>query len=166
MTFDGRLAIEEYGDDVSWVLLRPLTYTGESQSWAIPAGYVTDFASVPRAFEWKVRRFGRYTRAAIVHDYLITDELTKDEPAITSRDVDGVFRRIMREEGVPFATRWFMWLGVRLGAAFSTGARRHGLGLWRDLPAMVGIFLVALPLNIWGVAGVLISRALSWPVSR
>src|SRR5262245_60709692 len=36
----------------------------------VPAGFVTDFASIPRAFWSLLRPDGRYTHPAIVHDYL------------------------------------------------------------------------------------------------
>ena len=36
----------------------------------VPAGFATDFASVPRAFWRLLPPFGEYMLAAVVHDYL------------------------------------------------------------------------------------------------
>jgi hypothetical protein len=60
-------------------------------------------------------------------------------------DVDGIFRRIMKEEGVPPVKRWIMWVGVRWGAA-TNPRRRHGW--WRTAPATIGITILALPLAV------------------
>ena len=52
-------------------LLRPLPYRSRLLRFLeVPAGYRTDFASVPRFF-WRIfPPMGRYARAAVVHDYL------------------------------------------------------------------------------------------------
>jgi len=44
------------------------------QSLFIPAGYITDFASVPRIFWAVVMPVGRHNLAVLVHDYLIDQE--------------------------------------------------------------------------------------------
>ena len=54
----------------------------------------TDFASVPRFFVWFIPRYGRYTKAAIIHDHLWRDQVGKG--AICFRDADGLFRQAMR----------------------------------------------------------------------
>jgi hypothetical protein len=145
----------------TWLLVEPLVYHGETESWSIPAGYTTDMASSPELVEWHIRRYGAYLNACLVHDYLITDELTKEPPSITSRDVDGVFRRIMKEEGVPFLMRWTIWAGVRAAAPFNPN-RRYGLGLRKDLPKMLLVAIPAIRL-LPGIIGVGISRILTLP---
>lgn len=150
MPFLGTPMLRQYNAR-TWQLVSTLDYEGESQTFTIPRGYITDFASVPRALMFLVPPYGAYTRAAILHDWLITDELSKDAPSVTSREVDGLFRRVMREEGVNFTLRWIMWSAVRAAAPFSPD-RRKGLGLWRDLPALLlavipGVFLL-LPLIV------------------
>jgi len=68
----------------------------------------------------------------------------------------------MREEGVPFVKRWVMWAAVRAGAGFSP-KRAYGRALWRDIPAVLGIGLLALPFILPGALGVLISLTLVTP---
>lgn len=138
MTFGAADLIVRRESVATWRLMQPLIYRGQQDTWTVPAGYVTDFASVPAAFVWIVNKTGPYTLAAILHDYLLTEELPRR--TITSRDVDGVFRRVMREESVAFAPRWTMWAAVRLGALASR-RRAYGRGFVRDLPriALVGL---------------------------
>ena len=104
---------------------------------------MTDFASVPRFAVWLIPTYGRYTAPAILHDYLITDMIPAGR--ISSADTDGLFRRAMRELGVPPVKRWLMWAGVRWGAAFN---RRRRAGWWRTAPAVLAVTVLALPLAV------------------
>ena len=141
--------------DTEWRLIAPLVYKGKRDTFTIPAGYVTDFASVPRMLQWFAPSTGKYTLAAVLHDYLcdaLDDTGVASIPVAarpgwnthtTSRDVDGLFRRVMREQKVPAVLRWFMWAGVRWGALFN---RRRRPGIVRDMPLVLLLSLVALPL--------------------
>lgn len=130
-------------DDSNWALLREISYDGKLERFTAPAGMGTDFASVPRVFVWFLPRYGRYTKAAILHDYLWRDAVP--EGRLTLPEADGVFRRAMRELGVPFLRRWMMWSAVRLGALKKPGGTRHWLrDSWRVFP----LLLLALPIVI------------------
>jgi hypothetical protein len=74
----------------------------------VPAGFVTDLASVPRAL-WSIfPPHGRYAKAAIIHDYLY-------EFAIGSKEyADNVFLEAMEVLGVPAYKRKMMFWAVRL----------------------------------------------------
>ena len=91
----------------SWRLHEPLVYQGATDRFQVPAGFRTDFASVPRALTWLLPASGDYTRAAILHDYLVR------EAPVDRADADAVFRRAMRELGVSVARRWMMWTAAR-----------------------------------------------------
>jgi hypothetical protein len=97
--------------DTEWELSEPLQYTGNTETFVVPAGFRTDFASVPRMFVWLLPSYGRYTRAAILHDFLC-DESTAGR--FDRDDADGLFRRAMRELNVNFLRRWIMWGAVSL----------------------------------------------------
>ena len=116
---DPTLALERV-DDKRWMLLRSLYYQGETDLIIVPAGFKTDLASVPRVLQWFAPSSGQYTLAAVLHDYLcdrmvdgrayLYDDYCRlpgaaRESYITARDADGLFRRVMREEGVPIALR-------------------------------------------------------------
>lgn len=82
--------------------------TGET-TIIVPAGFVTDFASVPGWAQSFVSRVGKHARAALLHDFLY-------ENRIGSRKVaDWVFREQMRRDGVVWLRRWLAWLAVRVG---------------------------------------------------
>jgi len=112
-------------DDKYWMTLKPLVYQGGTQRFVVPEGHRTDFASVPRPFVWFLPRYGRYTKAAVLHDYLWSTAV----PAglLTRADADGIFRRAMRELEVPFLRRWIMWAAVRWGALAKADGRRGWL---------------------------------------
>jgi hypothetical protein len=127
-------------DDRNWRLLRELDYEGQSETFQVPLDAGTDFASVPRLFVWFLPRYGRYTKAAILHDYLWRQRAAKGEMSYI--DADGLFRRAMRELGVPFLRRWILWAAVRVGALVKEGGTEHW---WRESWRVLLVALVALP---------------------
>ena len=44
---DGKVVVEEISDE-RWALVEPVTYEGNTETFVVPAGFETDFASVPR----------------------------------------------------------------------------------------------------------------------
>ena len=127
----------------TWATVDPLVYRGRSQRFVVPAGFRTDFASVPRVVTWLFPRFGAYTLAAILHDWLVTEGLRTG--VVTSRQADGIFRRVMRESGVPVLRRWLMWAGVRWGA-LANERRRSGWLI--SAPGVLVISVLAAPLVV------------------
>lgn len=159
MTFQTKLTVREHGSG-TWMLAGNLIYLGETQRFLVPIGFVTDFATVPDFLVWAFNKTGPYTRAAVVHDWLLVKEIPAKK--ITSRDADGIFRRIMREEGVPLPKRWIMWSAVRLAALFN-GRRAYGRDFRKDAPLVLFWALLSAPL--WpGALAVLITRALLRPL--
>lgn len=128
-------------EESDWELLRILEYKGNRDHFEVPEGMKTDFASVPRVFVWFLPRYGRYTKAAILHDYLWRNAVRTGE--LTLAEADGLFRRAMWELGVPFLRRWLMWGAVRIGALTKPGGRKGWLrDSWRAIP----LLLLALPI--------------------
>lgn len=75
----------------------------------VPAGFITDFASIPR-FLWAIYPpTGRWGKAAVVHDYLYR---TGVRPRL---ECDAIFLEAMTVLGVPYARRMAMYWAVRLG---------------------------------------------------
>lgn len=167
MTFTHEPELRVDGPD-TFLLLDGLYYEGREDIFVVPAGFVTDFASVPRFATWLIPRFGKYTKAAILHDWLCvrlanehSGPLTGPIPRASAVDTDGLFRRVMREEGVSWLQRWLMWTGVRWGA-LANPARRAGWFSWRETPKVLAISLLALPLVLPAAVVVLASQGVFW----
>lgn len=100
--------------DYQWMLLSDLVYKGKSDIIVVPKGFITDFASVPR-FLWSIiPPYGKYTKAAVVHDFLYKHRplvLAMDggQEPISRKDSDGIFSRIMKELGTSTWRRWSMY---------------------------------------------------------
>jgi hypothetical protein len=176
------LRVRSCGDRL-WELEEEIVYQGKDELFTIPVGFKTDFASVPAAVQWLIPSYGKYTLAAIVHDQFCdqlnyyysqvrthilsieqglvpNDESAPVAPSPTARETDAIFRRIMRELGVPPLRRRLIWTGVRWGA-LKNPARREGW--WRDAPAVLGFSLlsapVVVPATIFAGVGLFIDKA-------
>jgi hypothetical protein len=164
--FDPPVAVLRTEGADGWTLAEPLAYVGRRDRFVVPAGFGTDLATVPRPVLWLVPAAGRYTLAAVLHDWLCTVGIATG--AVTSRDADGLFRRAMREAGVPVLLRWLMWAGVRWGALVDDDPlRRRGWLL--SAPAVLAISLLAAPLvlppSLLVVPGLLVYAAAERVVS-
>jgi hypothetical protein len=148
-------------DDTTWTVVEPLVYRGRSQTFVVPRGFGTDFASVPRVVVWLIPRFGRYTLPAILHDWLVTEGLR--QRLVSPRDADGIFRRSMRELGVPVVRRWLMWTGVRWGA-LTDPRRRRGWVL--SAPAVLVVSVLAAPVVVPPALMVLLALRVYGAVER
>ncbi|WP_433693187.1 DUF1353 domain-containing protein [Paraburkholderia phenoliruptrix] len=110
-------------DDGQWELLADLIYQSDvaGRRFTVPAGFITNFASVPRIPIVYELAGDTASNAATVHDYLYSTH-------IVSRSVaDSVLREASAVTDVPDWRRQLMWAGVRLfgwlywgGAATST----------------------------------------------
>jgi uncharacterized protein DUF1353 len=129
---------------VFWETVEPLCYHGKNQSFTVPPGFQTDFASVPRPLVWLLPRYGAYTKSAILHDYLCQYK------PVDRADADGIFRRSMRELKVPFVRRWIMWAAVRLNSHLShAGPAQIAIWLLVAVPALAFVIAPALMILIW-----------------
>jgi len=75
----------------------------------VPAGFITDGASIPRGLRWLFPHGGRKFVAAVVHDYLYRNK------AGTRLEADELFFRLMIHNGVPTWRAQMLFMGVRLG---------------------------------------------------
>jgi hypothetical protein len=77
----------------------------------VPSGFVSDGASVPRVF-WSIfPPFGKYFKAAIIHDYLYSSE----NNAFNRVKSDYIFLEAMKETNVSFIIRYVIYNAVRIG---------------------------------------------------
>lgn len=106
MVYDAK-ASKRLGKDY-WRVQQPFRYylgTKGSNQWvAIPAGYLTDGASVPQIFWSVIPRWGLYGQAAVVHDYLCEYlSITEDgvPKSITRSRADDILLEAMQVLEVP-----------------------------------------------------------------
>ena len=117
------------GDPYGWLMSEPMVWSGTFRRTPhrleVPASttqpFSTDLASVPRSLTWLFPRYGKYTKAAVLHDYLCqnfsdTPPTATDPPSVLPladrSDADEMFLLFMKELGVPRLRRWLMWGAV------------------------------------------------------
>lgn len=177
------VTLDEGGASVR--LVEERVYTArQGDSWRIPAGFETDFATIPAVVAWAVPKLGIWTTAAIVHD-LLCEGLNEWEravsefsprarrivrrwpavfangrirraPVASAIDADRIFRRIARDHGADPVTAEILYVGVRWGA-LANPARREG---WlRTAPRVLGSSLLLLPVLLPATVLAVVGRA-------
>ena len=132
-SFTNRLEVTPLDDGRRWKLIRSFEYyrgdTILKETVTVPAGFVTDFASSPRPFWWLVSPWGKYGKAAIIHDFLYQwhgyEYPLHGWADVTRKQADDIFLEAMTVLGVKpwrsrlmyWAVRLFGWFAWRKGAA-------------------------------------------------
>ena len=131
---DSPLYLGRFKDPI-YFLVKPITWkpnsdqVGTAESVEVPAGFVTDLASIPPAFFSLLRPDGEYTYAAIIHDYLYW---TQKQPRATA---DEIFKFAMADFNIGSPTAFTIYESVRRlgGRAWNTNARLRQNGEKRIL---------------------------------
>jgi len=99
-------------DERRWKLVRSFTYHVGSQHsrniLTVPKGFVTDFASIPWVFWQFLPAWGRYGKAAVLHDYIYQTHIR------TRLEADHLFHEAMLVGGTKAWKALIMYLAVRL----------------------------------------------------
>ena len=187
--FDRKPLVLVEDDGSSFALWDDVDYVSKRGArWTIPAGFKTDFATIPAIVAWAVAKLGAYTLAAIVHDlfcvglarwhraiqalhpdavrHAVTvtgrvrygDEWV-DVPTASAVDADRIFYEIARDHGVDPVTARLLWVGVRWGAAFSAHRREGWLS---TAPAVLFWSLVFSPVLVPACLVVGVARSVLW----
>ena len=85
-----------------------LGFLGSGETVTVPAGFVTDFASIPGFARWLLPISGKAAKAALLHDYMLSQGDKRAPEA---------FADALKAAGVGPIKRWLMVAGVRLWAA-------------------------------------------------
>ena len=107
------------------VLLEDYVYSINGYDITIFKGFVTDGASVPHSLQWLYNPFGRYIKAAIVHDYLYS---AYNNTGINRTLADKIFRHIMQETGIDKRTIRRFYIAVRCFGETSWKAKLQNEG--------------------------------------
>jgi hypothetical protein len=114
-------------------LISPLEYrvghADSAEAIIVPAGFETDFASIPWGLWNLFPPWGPHARPAIIHDFLYAREGYLPEEQVppplyryTRKDADRVFLEAMQVVGVPAWRRSMMFRAVRLGGGKGWGS--------------------------------------------
>ncbi len=98
-----------FADMDFWYLTRPLTWTSASttpSSVVVPAGFTTDFASIPSLFWSSLPSTGLYGFPAVVHDWLYWEQ------AVTRDAADTLFDAALGDLNVPMWKRTIIYRSV------------------------------------------------------
>lgn len=99
----------EYLDGQNYRLTSEFKYDSSVGTFTVPAGFVTDFASIPKPLWNLLPPTGSYGKAAVVHDFLYRT------PGQASKEIaDAIFLEAMAALDVGVFTRYTMYLAVRL----------------------------------------------------
>ena len=109
--FTTPLRVTETGDGTTWRLTGPMLVEYGNKVMAVPAGFETDFASIPRVFRSLVPILGRQNKPSVWHDYLYV------EKPVSRRDADWLFLEALESVGVGWLKRNAMWAAVRVGGS-------------------------------------------------
>ena len=101
-------------DESFWILNQPLIYFSVhlNSIICVPAGFETDFASVPRIPIVHACWGDRAHHESVIHDYLYRID---SNPVVERKDADKVFLEAMKIRGRPKCIRYPMYCGVRVG---------------------------------------------------
>jgi hypothetical protein len=96
------------------ILVDPFIFELDGVRSSVPEGFVFDWASIPRVFWNIIPPRGKYSWAALVHDYLYRVHRFDNKPC-TKEFADNVFLAIMTHYGVKkwkrktmyYAVKWF-----------------------------------------------------------
>lgn len=85
---------------VRWKLKEPVQYsTKEGEMIEVPVGFITDLASIPKVLWTFYAPFGKYSKAAVIHDFLYRKQFK------TRRESDLIFYNAMKADGVATGIR-------------------------------------------------------------
>ena len=92
------------------VLMQDYIYSINGYDIKVFKGFVTDGASVLHSLQWLYNPFGKYIKAAVIHDYLYS---VYNNTGINRTLADKIFNFIMKETGVDNRTRRKFYMAVK-----------------------------------------------------
>ena len=78
------------------------------RAFIVPAGFITDLASIPRVFRWLFTGHGKSREPSVIHDFLYRQRHPR-------KQADKVFREALGVAGMSLMARQAMYLAVRSG---------------------------------------------------
>ncbi len=123
VSFQGELVVRRMADGRR-KLVEPLVWDDGVLQIEVPAGFETDFSSVPRVARLFMPRFSKLDLAGVIHDRLYE----QGYPRVMA---DQIWRYIAAQtEGGNAVQRWLGWSGLRAGGwvAYRQHRKRRAAG--------------------------------------
>ena len=147
---DCRIERYQKGKNIWAKLLDDLEYTSEAGvTYKVPKGFETDFASVPKIIWFLFPPFGKYTQAAVLHDWFYSGN------GVESREeADDLFYEAGLSSAMQKISMWIMWFFVRLYAWFAytspsgTKGKLDKAGIAGIVVAVVAVIAIVVPIVI------------------
>ena len=123
-SFTSDLIISPLKDGKNWQLVNAFTYAVGAEDAEdvinVPAGFVTDFASVPRIMWSVIPPWGCYGKGSILHDYLYRVGAIVGNRRYTRKESDLIFLEAMEVLEVSKLKRKVIYIAVRMfgGSAY------------------------------------------------
>ncbi len=101
----------------AWELLAPLEFvSADGTKYTVPKGFVSDGASVPWLLWFLISPTGALFAAAILHDFLYSEEAKRRYGINISRaKADALFKEAAEADGAGGFKSNAAWAGVRVG---------------------------------------------------
>jgi len=122
-----------FAEQMNWIVWKDIGWMPDTSDGPdvvrvdVERGFVTDLASIPSYLAPILRKSGKFSNAAIYHDWLYWRQA---EAGSTREVADRVFDRAMNDMGVDAVTRNLIWAGVRVfgGDAWEENAKEKASG--------------------------------------
>lgn len=99
----------EYVDGKNWKLINDFSYIDrDNGEILVPAGFVTDFASIPKVFWSTFGAPSNYAPSATIHDYICRNKI------FNRNKCDQIFYRAMIDSDVNYITAIAFYIAVSL----------------------------------------------------
>lgn len=108
------------GPRASYELIAPLAFDSDAAGRiVVPAGFATDFGSVPRVLEWVVSgEDSQLVPGSIVHDYIYRGGGLVSGRRVSRIDADRLLIEAMADRGAGWAKRNAVWSAIRVGGRY------------------------------------------------
>jgi hypothetical protein len=126
--FKGKLDLRAYVPE-EWVMLALLMfYSAAGVVYAIPRGFITDLASIPRLLRWMFSVNGISREPAVLHDFLYSTQ------PCTRAEADALFLEALKAVGASAVECRALYWGVRMGGWVAWGGHKKDTHLDNFVP--------------------------------
>lgn len=126
-SFTTQLKVIPLDNGKDWEVIEEFTYyigeLGSETYVTVPVGFITDFASVPRILWSFFPPWGKYGKAAVIHDFLwVGNKMVKggEQVSVDRKTANFIFLEAMGVLEVNVAVRYVMYWAVCANAALQS----------------------------------------------